>query len=157
MDELKAKYRVTAIVAGVQIAVIVFLAALGWFNVFKFEPTFSSSTGSIVTALWVGIIFLAVGSFLLRRTQFSWEKLTDTMLLKGRTGLINTLRNNAILLSSLAVVIAVLGIIVTALTADESQILRASTVALIVALMNFPRQGVWKKIVANLEKLDEQR
>lgn len=157
MDELRKKFRVTASIVAIQIVIILVLTALAWFNFFKFEPTFSSSTGSTVTVIWIAIIFLAVGSFILRRSRFNWEKLTDTMLLKGSTGLINALSFNAVMLGSFALIIAILGFVNTALTADESQILRASTVALIVALMNFPRLGVWAKIVENLKKLDEHR
>lgn len=157
MNELKPAYRVTVIIITVQILVILLLAIAAWFDVFKFEPTFSSSTGSTITALWTAVIFLAVGSFLLRRSFFNWEKLADTMLLKGKPGLIGKLRFNALILSSIALVIAVLGLAITSVSADSSQMLRAAAIALIVSIINFPRFGVWEKIVGNLEQLDSQR
>lgn len=153
MDELKAKYQVTVIIIAVQIAMILALTTLAWFSVYKFETT---PTASTVTTLWIAVIFLAVASFLLRRVFFNWEKLTNTFLLKGKTGLINQLRVNTLILISFAVAIAVIGFVITALTGDEFQMLRAAAIALIVCLINFPRRTVWEKIAANLEKLDQR-
>ena len=154
MDELSAKYRGTTIIIGIQIATILALAAAAWFDIFHFEPSISAST---VTILWVAIIFIAVGSFLLRRTFFNWEKFADTALLKGKTGVINQLRANALILASFAEAIAVLGFLIAALTGDSYQMLRAAAIAIIVCLINFPRRGIWAKIIESLEKLDYRR
>lgn len=154
MEELKNRYRTTMIIVGAQIFVIVVLMAAAWLKVFKFELTAESTT---VTALWTAIIFIAVGSFLLRRTFYNWEKLKNTALLKGISGLIKQLQSNAIILSAIAETIAIIGFVITALTGDRFQMLRAGIVALIVCLINFPRLGVWKKIIANVEKFETQR
>lgn len=151
MDELNAKYRQAAIIITAEIIIVIVLMAVAWFGIFSFESTASAST---VTALWVAIIFAAVGSFILRRVFFNWEKLTNTVLLKGISGLISHLRLNAIILSTFAVVIAIIGFIITAFTGDGYQMLRATAIALIVNLINFPRRRVWEQIVGKLEKLD---
>lgn len=155
MNELKSRYRATVIIIAAQISTIIALTAAAWFDVFTFESAASPST---ITALWVAVIFIAVGSFALRRAFFNWEKLTETALLKGKSGLIIKLQSNAVILSALAEIIAVLGFVMTVFSGgDKSQMLRAAAIALIVCLINFPRPGVWEKIVGRLENLAVQR
>ena len=154
MDELKSRYRTAVIIVAAQVATIAALTAAAWFDVLTIETTASPAT---ITALWVAVIFIAVGSFGLRRAFFNWEKLTETALLKGKSGLIKKLRSNAVILSALAEIIAVLGFAIFILSGDKFQMLRAAAIALIVCLINFPRRNVWEKIVGNLEKLAVQR
>ncbi|MGI8466903.1 MAG: hypothetical protein ACR2N3_00435 [Pyrinomonadaceae bacterium] len=151
MEQLAANYRVTVIIIAAEIMTIIALTVAAWFDIFKFESAASPST---ITTLWIAIIFIAVGSFILRRAFFNWEKLADTILLKGKSGLIKQLQSNAIILSALAEIIAIIGFVITALTGDKFQTLRASAIALIVCLINFPRRRVWEKVVESLEKLD---
>ena len=153
MDEISAKYRITAIIIAAQIVTILVLTVLAWFGLFSFETTPAAST---ITALWIAIIFVAVVSFILRRSFFNWEKLTNTTLLKGKKGLITQLQSNAIILGAFAEAIAIIGFIITAYTGDRFQMVRAAAIALIVCLINFPRRKVWENIVSSLEKLDER-
>ena len=127
---------------------IIALTAAAWLGVFNFQFTTQPTT---VTALWTAVIFIAVGSFLLRRTYFNWEKLKNTALLRGQ------LQSNAIILSAIGETIAIIGIVITAFTGDKFDMLRAGIIALIVCLINFPRLGVWEKIAANMEKFEMQR
>lgn len=154
MDELKSRYRTTIIICAVQILTVITLTVTSWFNLFNFEPITSPST---ITTLWIVVIFIAVGSFILRRVFFKWEKLTDTFLLKGKKGLMSRLQSNTVILSALAETIAILGFIITSLSGDKFQMLRAAAISLIVFLISFPRLSVWEKIVGTLEKLDIQR
>ena len=139
------------IIVAAQIAIIIVLTAMVWFDVFRFD---SSASASTVTTLWTAIIFIAVGSFVLRRAFFNWEKLTETTLLKGISGLITKLQSNALILGALALVIAIIGFVISSLTADRFQMLRAAAIALIVCLINFPRRVVWEKIIGKLDTLD---
>jgi hypothetical protein len=74
-------------------------------------------------------------------------------LLKGVAGLLGTLQNTAIILSVFATLIAIVGCVITFLTGESFETLRAGIVALIVFLINFPRKSVWEKIVAGMEKV----
>lgn len=154
MEGLTARYRATVIIIAAQIVIISALAGAAWFDVFNFDATASVST---VTILWVAVIFIAVGSFVLRRTFFTWEKLTDTALLKGKKGLIKYLQTGAIILCAAATAIAAVGLAITILSGDKFQLLRAAAIALIVCLINFPRRRIWEKVVGNLEKFETQR
>lgn len=147
-QELQKRYRITAIIVSAQILTMLILIALAWFVTLKSGFDFSAST---ITALWVAIVFIAVGTFVLRRILFSWEKLKNTTILKGISGLIAVLQTNAIILSALGELIAIIGFVIAVLSGNKLEMLRAGAVAMIIFLMNFPRRKVWEKIVVNLE------
>jgi hypothetical protein len=149
LQNLQKRYRTTAIIILAQIFTALVLIAIAWF--FPFNAN-SNIPPSSVTALWVAVIFIALGSFVLRRALFSWEKLKNTALLKGISGLIASLQMNAIILSAFGELIAIIGFVITVLSGNRFEMLRAGVVALIVFLINFPRQTIWEKIVANLEE-----
>ncbi|MGI9034841.1 MAG: hypothetical protein ACR2GD_02265 [Pyrinomonadaceae bacterium] len=153
MEQLAAGYRQTVIIIAAEIMTIIALTVAAWFDVSKTEFAALPLT---ITMLWMAIIFIAVGSFVLRRTFFNWERLTNTMLLRGKSGLIKQLQTNALILSAIAEAIAVIGFVIAILTGDKFQMLRAAAIALIVCLINFPRRKVWENVVGNLEKLEAQ-
>jgi Flp pilus assembly protein TadB len=103
--------------------------------------------------LWIAVVFIAVGTFVLRRMLNQWERLKNIKLSKGISGLLTTLQTNAIVLGAVAETIAVIGFLIAVLGGIKSDMFRAGAVALIVFLINFPRKSVWKKIVANLESV----
>ena len=147
--ELNSRYRTTAIIGGVQILSTVLLIVVAWF----LSSLDNSITQQAISALWMMVLFIAVGTFVLRRFLFSWERLKTTALLKGVQKLISTLQINTIILCAFAEIIAIIGFLVATLSGDKFQMFRAGAVALIVFLMNFPRKTIWEKVVANLEKV----
>ena len=148
--QLDNRYRTTATIYLAQIFTTVILITVGLFFIDNFQGSASATT---LTALWAVIVFIAIGSFVLRRMLSRWERLKDIKLLKGIAGVLSALQTNAILHGSLAETIAVIGFTITALNGEKADVLRAGGVALIIFLMNFPRKSVWKKIAANLEKV----
>lgn len=148
--ELNSRYRTTAIIVGVQIFSTLVLIAIAWFLA---AQTDNAVTEKGLSAMWMFILFIALGTFVLRRFLFNWERLKNTALLKGTSKLISSLQTNTIILTAFAEVIAVIGFLVATLSGDKFEMLRAGAVALIVFLINFPRKAVWEKIVANLEKV----
>ena len=148
--ELEKRYRTTAIVVAAQILTTIFLIVFGWFYAGSSENDVTSS--SLMT-LWIAVLFIALGTFVLRRVLNNWDRLKTTALLKGIPGVLSALQINAIILGSMAEVIAVLGFLIATLGGVSADIFRAGVVALIVFLINFPRKAVWMKIVANLEKV----
>lgn len=148
--QLESRYRTTAIIIAAQIAFTIILIAVVWLFSTKRENTISQQT---LTTLWVAIIFLAIGAFVLRRLFFRWDRFKDITLLKGISGLLIMLQTNAIILGTFAALLAVVGCVITFLTGETFEMLRAGVVALIVFLINFPRKSVWEKIVAGMEKV----
>ncbi len=82
-----------------------------------------------------------------------WDKLKNVTLLKGIPGLLSSLQTNAILLGTMAEIIAIIGFLIAALGGIKTDMLTFGAVALILFLINFPRKSIWEKIVANLEKI----
>lgn len=148
--ELNSRYRTTAIIVGIQIFSTVLLIVVAWFLAAR---TDNSITQEAVSALWMMVLFVAVGTFILRRFLFSWERLKNTALLKGISKLILTLQTNTIILCAFAEIIAIIGFLVATLSGNKFEMFRAGAVALIVFLLNFPRKSVWEKVVTNLEKV----
>jgi len=147
---LESRYRTTAIIILAQIVFTIILTVAVWL----FAPTnFKSISQQTLTTLWVVIIFLAVGAFLLRRVFFRWDRFKDIVLLQGVSELLKTLQNNAIILAVFATLLPIVGGTITVLSGSTFEIIRAEIVALIVFLINFPRRSVWKKIVAATEKI----
>lgn len=150
LAELEKRYRTTAIIVSAQIFFAIVLIITAQFFTFDPNPSISQQT---LTTLWIAIIFIAIGAFVLRRMFFRWDRLKDVTLLKGISGLLKTLQLTAIILGCLAETIAVAGFVITVLSGEKFEMLRAGITAIIVFLINFPRKSVWRKIVEGMEKI----
>jgi cytochrome c biogenesis protein CcdA len=148
--ELEKRYRATIIIISAQIFVALILVFVSLLVVSKPETLPDSQDFSTV---WIAVLFIAIGSFLLRRLFFSWERLKNIALLKGVPGLLRTLQTNSVILGIMAEIVAVAGFVIAVLSGNSSDMIRAGAISLVVFLINFPRKNVWKKIVSNLEKV----
>jgi hypothetical protein len=148
--ELERRYRLTVLIVAAQIVVTLILIALSWLTVSDSQIELPPQS---LTTLWIAVVFVAIGSFMLRRLFFNWERLKNITLLKGVAGLLGSLQLNTIILGALAEVIALLGFLIATFSGASSDMLRAGAIALVVFLVNFPRKGTWKNIVSNLEKI----
>lgn len=142
------KYGTTAIVFLSQIVFSIVLTVVAAVVVRGRAETETANAN--VTAIWVLIIFIAVGALLARRFFFSWERLKNTKLLRGQDGLLQTLQMNAILLGAISEFVAILGFVITIMSGSAYDMIRAEAVALITFLINFPRKSVWSRIVESL-------
>ena len=149
LAQLEKRFFITLFLVSAAIfSAFVFLAAT-WFLT-RDSQVFAERD---LTTLWLVILFLSAGTFVLRRQLFGWERLKNKALLKGVSGLISTLQLNTLVLVFFAEIVLVIGFIIALLNANFFDMLRASAIALIVFGLNFPRLSIWKKIVANLEKV----
>jgi len=142
------KYGTTAIVFLSQIVLSIVLTVVAAVMVRGRSET--ESVNANITAIWVLIIFIAVGALLARRFFSSWERLKNTKLLRGQDGLLQTLQTNAILLGTISEFVAILGFVITIMSGSAYDMIRAEAVALITFLINFPRKSVWSRIVESL-------
>jgi hypothetical protein len=147
---LESRYRITVWVIYTQILLTLLLTIVAWQIVSKTEFT---TTNQSLTMLWVAIIFIAIISFVLRRLFFNWERLRNLALLKGISGVLGNLQINSIVLGAFAEIVAILGFVITILSGNSFDMLRASAIALIVFYINFPRKKVWHRIVVNLQEV----
>ncbi len=148
--ELDKRYRTTVFVIVFQIITVIALIITAWFVA---QTSENSITNQSLTTLWVAVLFIAVGAFVIRRLIFSWERLKNAALLKGIKGLIQKLQINSIILGVIAEIVAIMGFLIAVLSGNKWEMFRAGAIALVVFLANFPRKSTWKKIVANLEKI----
>lgn len=145
--ELNKRYRTAALIVIVQILITLGLIAAAFYVA---QSSDGSATQQAISALWIIILIIAAGTFVLRRVLFGWERLNKTYREKGISRLLQTLQTNTILLGSLAKIIAVIGFLI-AVFGDKWDMFRVGVIALVVFLANFPRLSHWQKIVANLE------
>ncbi len=145
--DVSQHYAVTAAVVGSVIVSSLLLVVAGAFVI---DRPAAAAGPSELTAIWVLIVFIAAGSFVLRRVLNNWERLRTAKLLKGLPGLLATLRANAIILAAVAESIVVAGFIAAYLTGEKFDLYRAAAAALIVFAINFPRRSVWLKVAEAL-------
>lgn len=148
--ELEKTYRTTALIVTIQIVVVLLLVFAAWFGFFRVETDFSNAD---FTTVWVAVLFIAIGSFVLRRTFFNWERLKNIAILKGVPGILKTLQRNSVLLGMMGLLIAVIGFVIAILSGSSFDMFRAAVISLIVFLINFPRKKVWKTIISNIFKV----
>lgn len=150
LTELEKCYRTTVLIILAQIFVVLFLISAAFFWTFRIETNLSEQD---YLTLWVGVLFIALGSFILRRMFFNWERLKNISLLKGIPGVLRNLQRNSIILSVFALMVGIIGFMISTFTGNDFDLLRAGSVALVVFLINFPRKKVWKTIIENLGKV----
>ena len=150
LPELEKRYRTTVLIVLAQVFVVLLLIASAFLFAFRVQ---TSLTEQDFTSLWVGVLFIAVGSFILRRMFFTWERLKNVAILKGVSGVLGTLQRNSIILSIFGLLVGLIGYLISLFTGSGFDMLRAGAIALVVFLINFPRKKIWKTIVSNLEKV----
>lgn len=148
--QLQKRYRTAAFIVFVQIVFSLVLIPVAWFLAINSE---NAITQQSLTALWIGILFIALATFVIRRMLFRWDRLKDIYLLKGMSGLLGSLQTNALILGAMAEVIAILGFLIAALGGVKFDMFRAGVVALVVFLINFPRRSVWQRVAGSMEKI----
>ena len=109
LSALESRYRATAIRVSAQIVFTVILTGAVWLLA---PATANSISRQTQITLWAAMIFLAAGAFVLRRMFFRWDRLKDVAVLKGITGPLKTLQNNAIILAVFATLLTVIGCLV---------------------------------------------
>ncbi|MDQ2745889.1 MAG: hypothetical protein M3T96_01345 [Acidobacteriota bacterium] len=150
LAEFENRFRVTKIFVAAQFLLTIILIVISLFIAPNIENPAAAETAR---TLWIVIIFIAVGTFLLRRMFLRWDRLRDIALLKGVRGLLRTLQSNAIILAVLAETIVVIGLVIARLSGERFDRLRAGIVALILLVINFSRRQVWGKIAASLQEI----
>jgi predicted ABC-type exoprotein transport system permease subunit len=148
LAELEKRYKVVVFILSAQIFSTLVLIVAAWL----LSRIRLGQTESFLT-LWLVILFVAAGTFVLRRRFFNWERLKNVALLKGVPGSIRLMQLNTIILGLCAEIVIIIGFVISFLDGNFIDMLRAAGIALILFAFNFPRLSVWKKIVWNLEKV----
>ena len=144
-DEVASYHRSTAAMVWAMISFVILLVALVWADVFPLARPAVDPT--LIWALRISIVVFGLGAVTLRRTRFSAARLQDIASLQGTGGLLATLQKTTILVAALGEAIAVMGFIITVLTGDRSDMLRAGVIAIAVLFYAYPRRAAWQREV----------
>lgn len=150
LKALDAKYKSASIILIVQIVFSIALIVCGWFLSENVDNSISEQS---LMSLRIGVVFIAVLTFILRRILVRWDRLNVVVILKGVPGLLNTLFMNTIILGTMAEVVAIIGFLIAVLGGVKTEMFTFGAVALVLFLINFPRKNIWKTIVSKLENI----
>jgi len=146
-NELMRRHKTaTLIVVGFLILDIALLAIA----FFAADRVFRPGDPSIIMGLWIALLVFGLGAFVIRRTKFTAMRLKDIAALKGLSGLLKTLQDTTIQIACLGGAIALMGFVITILTGDWTNMLRAGGVSAIVLVYCYPFRSAWQRVVLQL-------
>lgn len=122
---------------------------------FASNSLYRAGDPSIIMALWIAILILGLGAFVLRRTKFAALRLQDIAAVKGVPALLKTLQDTTIQVASIGGAVALMGFMLAILTGDWTKMLRAGGVAAIVLLYCYPFRVAWERVVTQLAPPDQ--
>lgn len=122
---------------------------------FAADKLFRPNDPSIVMGLWIAILIFGLGAFVLRRTKFAAMRLKDIAALKGTSGLLKSLQDTTIQIAFIGGAIALMGFIVTILTGDWTNMLRAGGVSAIVLIYGYPFRSAWERVARQLSEYSQ--
>ena len=93
------------------------------------------------------VLFFGLGAIAWRRNRFAPMRLQDIAGLAGVTGLIKTLEKTTLQLAILAVVIALIGFVVTLIQGNELYTYWSCAIAVVVLIYCYPTKSSWLKTV----------
>jgi hypothetical protein len=111
---------------------------------------FRPANPQIAFGLWLVILVCGLGVFVLRRTRFSAMRLQDLAAVKGVSALLQSLQGTTIQVASIGGAIGLLGFIITIITGDWTNMLRAAGVSVIVLMYCYPFKSAWQRTVRQL-------
>jgi hypothetical protein len=150
-SELVRRHRTAALVVA---GFLVLDIALVMIAIFLGDRIFRPGDRSMIMALWIVILVLGLGAFVIRRTRFVPMRLQDVAGVKGVSGLLKTLQGTTIQLACIGGAIALMGFVITILRGDWTDMLRAGGVSAIVLFYCFPFRSAWERVVRELAQED---
>src|SRR5256884_6037616 len=135
MDELRRRHRSAATVVVAFLILDLVLLAIAYF---AGASLYRTGDPSIIMGLWIAILIFGLGAFVLRRTKFAALRLKDIAAVKGTSALLKTLQDTTIQVASIGGAIALMGFMVTILTGDWTNMLRAAGVTGIGLIYGYP-------------------
>ena len=143
-SELVRRHRTASMVIGAMVGLTIALIGIAYF---KAESLWRGGDRNLAMALWILIFIFGLGSFVLRRARFQSMRLKDIAALRGLSGLLATLQGTTIQVGFIGGAIALMGLIVTIISGNYFDMLRAGGVAIIVLISAFPQRSAWQRIL----------
>lgn len=149
-EEFRRRYRTAVMVVGAMLGLTVALMVIAFVaSESLHRPGYDPS---VAMALWITILIFGLGSFVLRRTRFQPMRLQDIAALRGLSGLLASLQGTTIQIAFIGGAIALMGFVVTIMTGNKYDMLRAGGVALIVLIYSYPQRGAWQRVLRAVEQ-----
>jgi uncharacterized membrane protein (DUF485 family) len=150
--ELDRRHRTASLLVLVFLCLDVLLVLIAYFAAERvYRPVGSPST---IMGLWIAILVFGLGAFVLRRTKFAAMRLKDIAALKGTSGLLKTLQDTTMQVAFIGAAIALMGFVITILTGEWKDMLRAAGVSAIVLFYGYPFRSSWQRVVRMLSTED---
>ncbi len=150
-NELVRRHRTATLVVAAFLVMDIVLLAIAFFATDRiFRPGDPVRDSKIIMGLWIAVLVFGLGAFVIRRTKFSAMRLQDIAALKGVSGLLRTLRDTTVQLACIGGAIALMGFVITILSGDWTNMLRAVGVSVIVLIYCFPFRSAWERAVRQL-------
>lgn len=146
-SELVRSHRTAALVVAGFLGLNIVLVAIAYFAT---DRIFRPGSPSTVMGLWIAVLVAGLGAFVIRRTRFAAMRLKDIAALRGLTGLLKTLQGTTIQIACIGGAIALMGFVITILTGDWTNMLRAAGVSVIVLIYCFPFRSAWQRVVMQM-------
>ena len=154
-NELVWRHRTATLVVAGFLILDIALLAIAFFGADRiFRPGDQARDAGIIMGLWIAVLVFGLGAFVIRRTKFAAMRLKDVAALKGVSGLLRTLQDTTIQVACIGGAIALMGFVITILTGDWTNMLRAVGVSAIVLVYCFPFRGAWERVVTQLGRED---
>jgi hypothetical protein len=147
--ELVRRHRTAAMIVGALLGLTLALVGIAFV---ASESLYRPGDPSMAMALWITILIFGLGSFVLRRARFQTMRLQDIAALRGLSGLLATLQGTTIQIAFIGGAIALMGFIVTVMTGNKYDMLRAGGVAVIVLLYSYPQRSAWQRVLRAAEQ-----
>ena len=149
-EELARRHRTAAMVVGAFVGLTIALVGIAFFAAETLHRP--GSDPSLAMALWIAILVFGLGSFVLRRTKLQRMRLQDIAALRGLRGLLASLQATTMQIAFIGGAIALMGFVVTIMTGNKFDMLRAGGVAIIVLISAYPQRGAWQRLVRSIEE-----
>jgi hypothetical protein len=146
-DELSRRHRSATLVVLFFLALNVVLLLIAYFAA---ERIFRPADPKMAMGLWIVILICGLGVFVLRRTRFAAMRLKDIAAVNGTSAMLRTLQGTTIQVAAVGGAIALMGFIITIITADWTSMLRAGGVSVIVLVYCYPFRSAWNRAVNQL-------
>ena len=146
-NELDRRHRSATLVVLFFFALDVVLVAIAYLAGGRI---FRPANPQLAFGLWLVILMCGLGVFVLRRTRFSAMRLQDIAAVKGVSAMLRTLQGTTIQVASIGGAIGLLGFIITIITGDWTNMLRAAGVSVIVLVYCYPFKSAWQRTVRQL-------
>lgn len=142
--ELERKHSAAVRVVGAVFVFTLLLVVLALSGTLAGTLRFNPMTANSIRFI---IVFLGIGAVVFRRTRFSAMRLRDIAALRGTSGLLHTLQTTTVIVALIGGVIALLGFVISIMTAAGTDMLYLGVIAVAVLLYCYPRRAAWESVV----------